>query len=100
MPDHLDQVVTDDPTAVSGLTDGYIYHVQHSQESFRGRPSPPPILFFSLPDSDDLETTTKRPFAMPLYGTAIFKPISGRTIYVWVAEAGGEALLVMATEDG
>ena len=100
MPDHLDQIITDEPLEIADLTDDYTYIAQHSQDTFRGRASPPPILYYELPDTETPATTTKRPFGLPLWGSAEFKPVSGRTIYAWVAEEDGEALLVMSTEDG
>lgn len=100
MPEHLHQIITDEPSEIENLTDDYTYRAQHSQDNFRGRPSPPPVLYYELADTDDPSSTTKRPFGIPLWGTAIFKPVSGRTIYAWVPEDGTEALLVMSTEDG
>ena len=89
------QTVTHTPAAVTGLTDGTTYSVQNTSGSdslaLTARRLRPVIYFSEIADAADVDRAEHGEIEPG--DSAIFQPVAGMTIWIWLGSASQEASL-------
>lgn len=92
------QVVNNTPAVVSGITNGLTYRVQNTSSSevlSKSERDRRPVVYYAEID-DGSQVDRAEHFELEPGDAATFKPISGKSIYVWTGSVSQDALLAIS----